>query len=112
MTIGDIATFKSDEIECSESLWEKRLDILYSKRKLRVGDFSFNFAPRDRFEKVKGYWLNRSENEISRSDTRKNAGMEASLTNVGGVFANQYNTNVDLQIFLQETGNVELPGNN
>ena len=107
----DIATFKSDGIIGSEFLWEDGVDILYSEKRLRVGDFSFQFLPRDRCKKVKEYWLDRAKTEISERDTWKHAEMEASLPNVGGVFATHDNASANLEMFLEDTGNVKIPEN-
>ena len=104
----EIATFKSDGIIGSEFLWEKGVDLLYSQEKLRVGDLSFQFLPRDRCKKVKDYWLDRAKNEVSEKDTWKNAEMEASLPNVGGILASHDNASSDLHKFLEKNDDVDM----
>ena len=85
---------------------------MYSEERLRVGDFSFQFLPRDKSKKVKDYWLNRAKNEVSEKDTWKNAEMEATLPNIGGVLTVHDNACSDLNNFLEENNNLDVQINN
>lgn len=81
-----IATFRSDGILGSEFFWEDGVDLLYSQNKLKVGDHSFEFLPRDKVNKVSKYWIDRANKEVPRSNTWQNAEMEAlPPSHVGGV---------------------------
>lgn len=81
-----IATFKSDGILGSEFFWEDGIDLLYSQNRLKVGDYSFEFLPRDKIKKVSKYWIDRARNEVLGKNTWEDAEMEAlTPSQVGGV---------------------------